>query len=91
METLKYTTLAKKGDMIRAYDFKPSPSRPACYIEGVVLETKSPDVPWAAYKVQVTKQVFAGQESSGGPHVISYVPHQVLMEYDNRVTKMERA
>ncbi len=41
MSTLKYEGLAKVGDRIKAYHFKPCPGRPERWLEGTVAEVKT--------------------------------------------------
>lgn len=85
------TTLqVKQGDIIRAYDFKPMVGREDCFVEGVVLETNNNENGYQAYKIRVTKDVWAGSAEDGnrvGKEV--FVPWRVsFMEYQGRIMNL---
>ena len=89
--TLKFEKIAKIGDYIRAYDFKPMRGRMDCYIEGEVLEiTTQPG--YKAYKIKVKNDVAEGRMDDSnftrnGCEV--FVPMQVsFMEYDFRIMNL---
>ena len=88
---LKFAKIAKVGEVIRAYDFKPMVGREDCFVEGVVtrIEKKGYD----CFVIQVTKDVFGGEVQPKGEH--SRVGHEVsvpfqvsFMEYDARVLNL---
>jgi hypothetical protein len=81
-------------DIIRAYDFKPMVGREDCYLEGEVLDRNDNTMGFQAYKVRVTRDVWAGEEQGDqGRRVgqIMYVPWRVsFMEYQGRVINLSR-
>jgi hypothetical protein len=88
---LKFEKIAKVGDTIRAYDFKPMIGREDCYVEGLV--TKIDKLGYDCFVITVTKDVFGGEvqpkgENSRVGHEV-FVPFQVsFMEYDARVMNL---
>jgi hypothetical protein len=90
--TMKFQGIAKIGDYIRAYDFKPMRGRMDCYVEGVV-ESITNECGYLAYKIKVMNDVFGGemQEDAdctrNGKEV--FVPMEVsFMEYDSRIMNL---
>ena len=90
---LKFEKVAKVGDFIRAYDFKPMKGREDCFVEGKILEVTN-EMGYKAFKIQVTKDVFDGKEFTerrNGCRVGQgvFVPLQVsFMEYDARIINL---
>lgn len=80
------------GDVIRAYDFKPMVGRGDCYVEGIVLEVNDNTQGYSAYRIQVVKDVFAGEsEFTERLNETMFVPWRVsFMEYDGRVMNLSR-
>ena len=54
---LKFANVAKVGDVIRAYDFKPMVGRSDCFVEGTVLAIDDSQG-YKAFKIRVSKDVF---------------------------------
>ena len=86
---LKFANIAKLGDTIRAYDFKPMLGREDCFVEGVVkrIDTKLYD----AFVIEVTKDSWSDAQDPGriGKEVL--VPFEVsFMEFDARVMNLSR-
>lgn len=90
---LKFENIAKVGDTIRAYDFKPMVGRSDCFVEGKVLAVDNSQG-YKAFKIRVTKDVFDGKEYTAfgyGSRVTKevFVPMQVsFMEYDARIINL---
>ena len=89
---MKYENTAEIGDVIKAFDFQPMPGRGNCYITGKVLE-KGIFNQYAAYKIEVTGQMWDGKPTDRAVGEIFYVPFETSMEdrfddYNNRVTKV---
>jgi hypothetical protein len=90
---LKFQNIAKVGQTIRAYDFKPMVGRSDCFVEGVVLDVDNSQG-YKAFKIRVTKDVFDNKEftqSGYGSRVTKevFVPMQVsFMEYDARIINL---
>ena len=90
---LKFQNIAKVGQTIRAYDFKPMVGRNDCFVEGVVLAVDNSQG-YKAFKIRVTKDVFDGKEftqSGYGGRVTKevFVPMEVsFMEYDARIINL---
>jgi len=91
---LKFAKVAKVGDVIRAYDFKPCANRDDAYLEGVVEDANNHEMGYAAYKVTVTADKFNGgveirklKQNRVGR--IFFVPHQVsFMEFNSRIINL---
>lgn len=90
---LKFENVAKVGDVIRAYDFKPMVGRSDCFVEGKVMSVDNSQG-YKAYKILVSKDVFDNKEfteSGYGSRVTKevFVPMQVsFMEYDARIINL---
>lgn len=90
---LKFKNIAKIGDVIRAYDFKPMYGRSDCFVEGKVEQINPPEVPYAAFKITVINDFFDGKFRKGvrTSRVAKtvYVPMEVsFMEYDARIINL---
>ena len=91
---LKFSNVAKVGDVIRAYDFRPCAGRNDAYIEGVVEDAENMEMGFAAFKVKVTADKFVGEVEThafDGNRVgrIFFVPHQCsFMEFDSRIINL---
>ena len=86
---LKFANIAKLGDTIRAYDFKPMLGREDCFVEGVVkrIDTKLYD----AFVIEVTKDSWSDAEDPGRVGKEVLVPFEVsFMEFDARVMNLSR-
>ena len=90
---LKFENIAKVGQTIRAYDFKPMIGRSDCFVEGKVLAIDNSQG-YKAFKIRVSKDVFDNKEfteSGYGSRVTKevFVPMQVsFMEYDARIINL---
>ena len=92
-EEMKFSNIAKVGQTIRAYDFKPMIGREDCFVEGVVEQVRNTEQGYMAYKITCTKDVFSGENQPKGKHSrvgkIVFVPHEVsFMEYDARILNL---
>jgi hypothetical protein len=92
---LKFENIAKVGDIIRAYDFKPMAGRDDAFIEGLVEETCSNEAGYNAYKVTVLVDKFKKYETKASPRnrvsQTVFVPHQTSFhEFDFRVVNLSR-
>ena len=86
---LKFANIAKVGDTIRAYDFKPMVGREDCFVEGVV--TKIDNKGYDCYVINVTKDSWSDAEDKGRVGKEVFVPFEVsFMEYDARVINLSR-
>ena len=84
---LKYANVAKVGDTIRAYDFKPMVGREDCFVEGIVKRVDN--VGYEAFVIEVTKDSWSDAEDAGRVGQEVLVPFQVsFMEYDGRVINL---
>jgi hypothetical protein len=84
---LKYANVAKVGQTIRAYDFKPMLGREDCFVEGVVkkIDNKGYD----CFVIDVTKDSWSDAEDKGRVGQEVLVPFQVsFMEYDGRIINL---
>jgi hypothetical protein len=89
---LKFEKIAKVGDVIRAYDFKPMAGREDCYVEGKVLELTNVNG-YLAFEILTTRDVWAGERLEEGRDSrvgkLTHVPAQVsFMEYDARIINL---
>jgi len=84
---LKYANVAKVGQTIRAYDFKPMLGREDCFVEGVV--TKIDNKGYDCFVIKVTKDSWADADDKGRVGQEVFVPFQVsFMEYDGRIINL---
>ena len=94
MRKLKFEGVAKVGDVVRAYDFKPMAGRNDCFVEGVVEQVSNTEKGFTALKITTTKDVFDGAtiaKNEKGSRVgkIVFVPLEVsFMEYDARIINL---
>jgi hypothetical protein len=89
---LKFANVAKVGQTIRAYDFKPMAGREDCFVEGTVIDINR-EQGYMAYKIECTKDVFGGSDQKKGKGsrvgLTVYVPQEVsFMEYDARIINL---
>jgi hypothetical protein len=90
---LKFANVAKVGDIIRAYDFKPMAGRDDAFIEGVVIDANNNEQGYKAFKVKVTVDKFKKYETKvtarNRVEQIAFVPFQTsFMEFDFRVINL---
>jgi hypothetical protein len=90
---LKFENIAKVGDVIRAYDFKPCAGRDDAFIEGIVEQANCNEPGFNCYKITVTADKFKKYETKASPRnrvgQIMFVPHQTsFMEFDFRVINL---
>jgi len=84
---LKYAKIAKEGQTIRAYDFKPLVGRQDCFVEGIVkrVDNKGFD----CYVIEVTRDSWTEGSEKGRVGQEVLVPFQVsFMEYDGRIINL---
>jgi hypothetical protein len=89
---LKFENIAKAGDIIRAYDFKPMYGRSDCYMEGKVIGVTQ-EAGYKAFKVECINDFFDGKFRKGARSSrvakIVFVPMEVsFMEYDARIVNL---
>jgi len=92
---LKFANVAKVGDIIRAYDFKPMAGRDDAFIEGVVIDANNNEQGYKAFKVKVTVDKFKKYETKvtarNRVEQIAFVPHQTsFMEFDFRIVNLNK-
>lgn len=91
---LKFENIAKVGDIIRAYDFKPMYGRSDCYVEGKVIGiTEKPG--YRAFEINCINDFFDGKFRKGvrSSRVAKsvFVPMEVsFMEYDARIINLSK-
>lgn len=91
---LKFTGIAKVGQTIRAYDFKPMVGRNDCFVEGVVEDAHNKEMGYLAFKITATKDVFDGEvqpRGTKGSRVgkVVFVPHEVdFLEHNARIMNL---
>jgi hypothetical protein len=86
---LKYANIAKVGDTIRAYDFKPMINRDDCFVEGRVKKVDNKG--FDCYIIEVTKDSWAEGDDKGRVGQEVLVPFEVsFMEYDGRVMNLSK-
>lgn len=84
---LKFENLAEVNDRIRAYDFY---GNKEAYIEGVVVNKGWINSPegfplYKGYTIYIDTDTIGGREMDHG-----YVPFETSLEYDDRVTVVEK-
>jgi hypothetical protein len=92
---LKFENVAKVGDVIRAYDFKPCAGRDDAFIEGVVENANCTEPGFNSFKVTVTADKFEKYETKANKKnrigQIVFVPHQTsFMEFDFRIVNLSK-
>jgi hypothetical protein len=92
---LKFEGIAKVGDIIRAYDFKPMAGRDDAFIEGIVENANSNEFGFSAYKITVTVDKFKKYENKASARnrvgQIAFVPHQTSFhEFDFRIINLSK-
>lgn len=92
---LKFSNIAKVGDIIRAYDFKPCQGRDDAFIEGIVIDADNMEGGFKAFKIEVTADKFKKYETTpkktNRVGALMYVPHETsFMEYDYRIMNLSR-
>jgi hypothetical protein len=82
----------QKGDIIRAYDFKPMVGREDCFIEGQVLETNNTEMGYQSYKILVTNDSWIeGENDKGRIGIEMFVPWRTSFnEFQGRVINLSR-
>ena len=76
---------AEVGEVIRSYDFEPMTDRPDSYIEGIVISKQD-----FMYHIAVQNSVFAGKKEQVQVGETVQTPMRlVMMEYEDRITKVE--
>ena len=87
---MKFTV--QKGDVIRAYDFKPMTGREDCFIEGEVVDVNNNELGFQAYKVRVTNDSWReGADDKGRIGIEMFVPWRVdFSEFPGRVMNLSR-
>ena len=90
---LKFENIAKVGDTIRAYDFKPCAGRDDAFIEGIVIDDNNTESGFKSFKIEVTADKFQKYETKANKKnrvgKIMFVPHQTsFMEFDFRVINL---
>jgi hypothetical protein len=92
---LKFENIAKVGDIIRAYDFKPCAGRDDAFIEGVVIDADNNESGFKSFKIEVTADKFRKYETKANKKnrvgAIMYVPFETsFMEFDFRVINLSK-
>ena len=90
LDDAKFQGKFKKGDMIKAYDHQPMQGRDEKFIVGkvVAVDKESKSQPGAmGYHVKVEKDTLFDKNSREGK--IVFVPYEVGMDYDDRLSMME--
>jgi len=86
---LKFANIAKLGDTIRAYDFKPMKGREDCFVEGVVVKIDNRG--YDCFVIEVTKDSWSDAQDPGRVGKEVFVPFEVsFMEFDARVMNLSR-
>jgi hypothetical protein len=86
---LKFANIAKLGDTIRAYDFKPMLGREDCFVEGRVVKIDNKG--YDCFVIEVTKDSWSDAEDKGRVGKQVFVPFEVsFMEFDARVMNLSR-
>jgi hypothetical protein len=86
---MKFQNIAKVGQTIRAYDFKPMLGREDCFVEGVV--TKIDNKGYDCYVIKVTKDSWSDATDPGRVGANVFVPFEVsFQEFDARVMNLSQ-
>ena len=92
---LKFEGVAKVGEIIRAYDFRPCAGRDDAFIEGVVEQANCNEPGFNCYKITVTVDKFVKYETKPNKNnrvgKIVFVPHETgFFDFDFRVVNLSK-
>ena len=89
---LKFENVAKVGDYIRGYDFKPFKGRGDCYVEGTVLAITE-EFGYKAFKIEIERAMFDDKLLPKEElQKFSFVPMETSFgEFDGRVMNLSRS
>ena len=89
---LKFENVAKVGDYIRGYDFKPFKGRGDCYVEGTVLAITE-EYGYKAFKIEIERAMFDDKLLPKEElQKFSFVPMETSFgEFDGRVMNLSRS
>ena len=80
-----------KGDVIRAYDYKPMTGRDDCFIAGEVLDTNNTENGYQASKIRVVRDSWSDAEDKGRKGIEMFVPWRVsFSEFQGRIMNLSR-
>jgi hypothetical protein len=90
---MKFTNIAKNGDVIRAYDFSPCAGRDDAFVEGVVEQANCNEPGFNCIKITVTADKFEKYETKAKKENrvgrIVFVPHEIgFMEFNHRIINL---
>ena len=90
---LKFENIAKVGDVIRAYDFKPCAGRDDAFIDGIVIDANNSEQGFKAFKVKVTADKFLKFETKASKNnrigLEMFVPFETsFSEFDFRIINL---
>ena len=86
---LKFAKVARVGDTIRAYDFKPMMGREDCFVEGVIKTVDNRG--YDCFEIVVTKDSWSDDTDKGRVGKEVFVPFEVsFMEFDARIMNLSR-
>jgi len=87
---LKFEKIAKIGDIIRAYDFKPMFGREDCYVEGTVKRLDS--TYYMGYVIDVLTDSWSDADDKGRVGQEVLVPMQAgFSDFDARIINLSRS
>ena len=92
---MKFTNIAKNGDIIRAYDFAPCAGRDDAFVEGVVEQANCNEPGFNCFKITVTADKFHKYETKAKKENrvgrIVFVPHEIsFMEFNHRIINLSK-
>jgi hypothetical protein len=92
---MKFTNIAKNGDLIRAYDFAPCAGRDDAFVEGIVEQANCNEPGYVCFKITVTADKFEKLETVPAKENrvgrIVFVPHEIsFMEFNHRVINLSK-
>jgi hypothetical protein len=92
---LKFENVAKVGEIIRAYDFRPCAGRDDAFIEGVVEQANCNEPGFNCYKITVTVDKFVKYETKPSKRnrvgKIVFVPHETgFFDFDFRIVNLSK-
>jgi len=90
---LKFEGVAKVGDVIRAYDFKPCAGRDDAFIDGIVIDANNNEQGFKAFKVKVIADKFLKFETKASKNnrigLEMFVPFETgFMEFNSRIINL---
>ncbi len=86
---LKFEEKFEVGQIIKAFDFEPSPDRSESFIIGEIIDADNDEQGFMAYKVRQIVHIMGGKHYPDEVDTEAWIPMEVsFMDFDERITKV---